>query len=149
MRRLSFCAAMGLLFLGGCRRESPVVSCSPEIISVDSGYSEAVDRAMVEVHRELANWIVDGDKKSDPTYKAGCRVWNTGNGKEPGKDDKVECSRGIIEFHTNKDIPVRIETVFVAGRSSLVLLNCDDKDEILRVHNVVFEKIRSQCGLAN
>lgn len=149
MRCLSFCIASGLLVLAGCSHHSPIVSGSVEIISVDPAHSEAVNRAMIEVHDELANWIVDGDKKSDPTYKAGSRIWRKGSGTEANKDGKIECSRGTFEFRTNKDIPVRIETVFVAGRSLTVLINCDDEEETLRVHNVVINKIRSQCGLAS
>jgi hypothetical protein len=149
MRYLSFCAAMGLLFLAGCRPDAPVVSNSVEVISVDPAYSEAVNRAVVDAHRELANWIVDGDKKSDPTYGAGSRVWKTGDGTDAKKDTKMTCSRGFIEFRTAKDVRIRIETVFVADRSLTVLINCDNEEEILRVHKAVLEKIRSQCGFVN
>ncbi len=147
MRNLSYCFAMGLLALAGCRPGPQVTSHGVGVISVNPAFSEAVNRAMVEVHNELANWIVEGDnKKSDPTYKAGSRTWKEGTGTEVKKDAKIHCSRSYIEFRTNKDIHVRIETVFVGDQTLLVLLNCDNQDETIRVHNMVIQKIQSQCG---
>jgi len=142
MRLFMLCTAAAVLLLAGCHHDSPVISGSVEVISVDPAFSDAVNRAMIEVHDDLAKWVVEGDKKSDPTYKAGSRTWK----QDDNAGATVKCSRGYIEFRTNKDILVRLETVFVADRSLLVLINCDDEQEAMRAHNTAVAKIRSQCA---
>ncbi|MBN1816235.1 MAG: hypothetical protein JW828_02670 [Sedimentisphaerales bacterium] len=141
MKVVSECIVGILIILAGCGSDPPVVSHGTELISVDLSLERQVGIALDEVHREIGKWIINSDNtKSDPTYKAGSRTWSNG----PDKNTKVDCFRSYMEFHTDKDIPVRIETVFIRNQSFLVLLNCDDAEETIRLHNVVMEKIRAQ-----
>ncbi|MBN1126441.1 MAG: hypothetical protein JXA82_15660 [Sedimentisphaerales bacterium] len=142
MKVISSCIVGVLLFMAGCSSDPPVVSHGSEVLSVDPAFAEQVSIALVDVHREMAHWIDNEDNtKSDPSYKAGSRRWKTGT----GDNEKITCERSYMEFRTDKDILVRIETVFIPDQTLLVSLDCDDEEETFRLHNMVMEKIRAKC----
>ena len=142
MRYVILCAVCGLAMLGGCRSDEPVESHSEEVITVDPAYKRDVGTAMVEVHDELADWIMNDDgSKSDPTYKAGSRTWKEGK----GEDAENTCTRSYMEFDMKDNGPVRIETVYIAGERIMVLLDTNNKEAAMQLHNVVFKKIRDRC----
>ena len=119
MRYGMICAVLAMALLAGCRSDAPVESHSEEVITVDPAFERDVGTAMVEVHNDMADWIFNDDgSKSDPTYKAGSRTWKEGK----GEDAEITCTRSYMEFDMKDGGPVRIETVYVAGKRIMVLL---------------------------
>ena len=132
----------GLVMLTGCSSDPPVESHSPEVITVDPAFDRDVDIAIVEVHNEMADWIVNDDgSKSDPTYKAGSQMWKDGQGKQA----ETRCVRSYMEFDIKDNGSVRIETVYIAGKTIVVLMESDNKEAVMQLHNVLLKKISDRC----
>ena len=136
------CMVCGLVVLTGCRSDPPVESHSVEVITVDPAFERDVDTAMIEIHNEMADWIVNDDgSKSDPTYGAGSRTWKEGT----DENAKKTCSRSYLVFETESLGSLRIETVYIAGETITVLLDTDNKEAAMQLHNAVLKKIRDRC----
>ena len=123
MRIAAACACAFLAVLPGCKpgASKTYSRYGDAVIVTEAQWEREVGIAVVDVHREMANWIVKDDgTKSDPTYKAGSRNWKN--------SEAAQCSTSYLAFTTADGHTNTIRTVSIPDRD-MVLILCESTDD--------------------
>jgi len=76
-----------------------------------------------------------GGRKHFPSFHQGGQSWND-------KDGKIIATRGITEFDARNGSHCTIETVFIPGRPTLLLLKADDSQATMDLANEVMRQFQ-------
>ena len=137
MRKAAIMISASFILLAGCKAKSGYSSHGVEVITADAAAYRQVDVAMLEVHRNLANYIEKDDgSKSDPTYHAG-----SNNVKSDGK---LKYARSYLEWKDKNNNLNRIETTQIADELIVIICESDDKETNIALHNEIVRQLEAR-----
>jgi hypothetical protein len=123
MKSLLGCVGVSLLALAGCTQQAgKEYSCYANgVVSAHPKWREQFEEAAVEVHRRMAEWMVDGHgTKIDPTYIGGTETWD--------RLGKNRCDVSHVQFRNEDGDLNRLETVCIPSKGILVT-TCTSEDD--------------------
>ncbi len=127
MKLFILCICIPLCLLSGCTKTPKEYSTHGiSLITMDSKWKNECSGIDVDVHRKMANWIINNEgAKSDPTYKANSNSWKTGKNKE---NDQKECIISSLEFIDANNNTNMIKTICIYDKG-LLLIECTSTDD--------------------